>query len=639
MYKKICCILKCKKTAWIVLSLVGGGGIYLLLAIWMFSSQGITSDYSNLILEADDICRGNILLNGWILTGISFITTDLLYFVIGVIFCGVSERAYIIAIALMVTAMFGAAIGLISVREKKHKLQLKELFIFLSIAGIPTAFALSVLRAHTAVITWVFLEIYITYKLINKQYKKELWLFSLLIVLIIMGTMGDAVSLLLGAIPMLLVCGYLTCVVGGVNSKGLAKLFCIILFAVVLGMIFDKLYFYISSANKNDFLGRKKFEPIEHWGSKLVLWLQAILMMVGADFFAKPLISINTIFYFVNTVILILGVYIIIRNTIFFLKKQKYDYVTFILGCGFIIVSVVFILTDIGTDLLSARYIAYAPAMLAIIVIRYLNEIENRKFYCFIIILSLLSLIGKVTDVIKLNPSPALAQKELAKYLEDNNLENGYSSFWNASSVTVLSKNNVKVRAIQKLDRGFEKFAWFCKKEWYLEPAEFVVLDTEDSGFNVNSENVLGFWGAPKDIKLCGKYEIWCYDTDISDLLVNGLEDSRLYAFELYNNGHIKREGDLWKILPKGELWGPYENLSKGVYEVTYSGYGMENIEYDVYSTSLNRLFPVFVEKQSNNCIKYKVSLDVNVEDIEFRTHNNSATDMYLDNISITKIE
>ncbi len=77
------------------------GDLFVLYSIRLFYIMPIDSDYSNLILEAADIISGNVLLNDWIQTGISFLTTDLLYYVIAVLFNGVSRNSYLVASGLM----------------------------------------------------------------------------------------------------------------------------------------------------------------------------------------------------------------------------------------------------------------------------------------------------------------------------------------------------------------------------------------------------------------------------------------------------------------------------------------------------------------------------------------------------------
>lgn len=64
------------------------GAVLIIYGIYAtgFLRVGIDSDYSNLVLEATDILNGNPFLEGHQnLTGISFVTTDLLFFIIGVL--------------------------------------------------------------------------------------------------------------------------------------------------------------------------------------------------------------------------------------------------------------------------------------------------------------------------------------------------------------------------------------------------------------------------------------------------------------------------------------------------------------------------------------------------------------------------
>ena len=65
-----------------ILGIVIGLVVYLGYCIKIFQLMQMDSDYSNLILEASDILHGNFFMNGWTQTGISFFTTDMLYYLI-----------------------------------------------------------------------------------------------------------------------------------------------------------------------------------------------------------------------------------------------------------------------------------------------------------------------------------------------------------------------------------------------------------------------------------------------------------------------------------------------------------------------------------------------------------------------------
>ena len=79
-----------------------GFAVYLIAEI---SKQPINSDGACMLLEAKDVLSGNILLSDWHLTGVSFITTDLPWFVVSVAVFGMSLRPYHLACFLMYAFM------------------------------------------------------------------------------------------------------------------------------------------------------------------------------------------------------------------------------------------------------------------------------------------------------------------------------------------------------------------------------------------------------------------------------------------------------------------------------------------------------------------------------------------------------
>lgn len=86
--------------------------LFVVYSIRLFYIMPIDSDYSNLILEASDIIGGNVFLNGWIQTGISFLTTDLLYYIIAVLINGISYNAYVMASGLILSCMMFSTLPL-----------------------------------------------------------------------------------------------------------------------------------------------------------------------------------------------------------------------------------------------------------------------------------------------------------------------------------------------------------------------------------------------------------------------------------------------------------------------------------------------------------------------------------------------
>lgn len=93
-----------------ILGIVIGLAVYLGYCIKIFQLMQMDSDYSNLILEASDILHGNFFMNGWTQTGISFFTTDMLYYLIAVAFIGICQESYWIASGIMLFCVVSVVI-------------------------------------------------------------------------------------------------------------------------------------------------------------------------------------------------------------------------------------------------------------------------------------------------------------------------------------------------------------------------------------------------------------------------------------------------------------------------------------------------------------------------------------------------
>ena len=83
--------------------------LYAVFVIWLFRFSGIDSDQANHLLQADDILSGNFFLKDWNLTGVTFFTTDLLYFEIARLIFGVRYRAIYVANGLKFLSIAAAA--------------------------------------------------------------------------------------------------------------------------------------------------------------------------------------------------------------------------------------------------------------------------------------------------------------------------------------------------------------------------------------------------------------------------------------------------------------------------------------------------------------------------------------------------
>jgi len=238
------------------------------------------------------------------------------------------------------------------------------------------------------------------------------------------------------------------------------------------------------------------------------------------------LITLRTPIYVINIIIVFLAIGIIVYNIMKFILGKKHDFITVVLGIGYIIMSVLFVITNISVDVNSSRYIAYFAVLVAIVLVRNMKIYsfsKNNKMYWMIFALMLCALLGKFYTITNEAKSEPVLQQKLSAVLLENNLTSGYASYWNASSITVLSDGNVNVRAIAANNEKLEAFEWLSKDEWYKEYANFVIIADNDL-FGVTGEIAKKNFGTPSEIIDCGQFHIYKYEKDISAYLSNWCE-------------------------------------------------------------------------------------------------------------------
>lgn len=106
---------------------------------------------------------------------------------------------------------------------------------------------------------------------------------------------------------------------------------------------------------------------------------------------------------------------------------------------------------------------------------------------------------------------------DLAEYLERNDLEYGYATFWYANIITMMSDSEVKVRCISLGEDGYKKRLYQTNKNWYED------MDGYDKYFVILTDREMKeYYDQPQynyekaeEIMECGAYNILIYDRNI----------------------------------------------------------------------------------------------------------------------------
>ena len=556
-------------------------GLILLHAAYIFLTflqVPLNSDHANQVLQAADILKGNILLKGWNLTGVSFYLSELPFYDFGTALRGVDTWAYLIAASLMVICL--SLLGFLLSFNNHQRNGLEKALIYLTLTGFPTITWLGYLRGHCAIFIYLCLLLLIIERIfretgesskqersksntsqeIHNSGKTSAALWGVLGLLTAFGCMSDMQLLIIGILPILLFCGInllqneprfdvrKTLLMSGVTICG-----------TVLGVLLDKLLMVFGSINKNSFLDTRKFADLDALGVKAKLLWKGILNVFRTDITQNGWHIRDIIAFSAAIIIISLTVYLLISTLLRFVRKGDGDPVSVTLSFSIAVMCTLCFFTDIYTAEDSARYISYLPFAAGILICRDLDrrlyepDEENKEklpdkrirnehnsssrapfgqntgqFPKFRMLFCLMGFLiaGLGSFVPPVFLPPETPQDRLAAILEENDLRDGYADFWNASHTTVASKGNVRVRAIrgQVPELGkpdyMEMQNWFCKTDWYRErPHNFIVFDGLGS-LHVSEDLVLALLGEPGRIIDTDEYRIYIYDRDLNQEIV-----------------------------------------------------------------------------------------------------------------------
>jgi len=509
---------------------------YIYLCFCVFIKIPFNSDMASFVHEANDIFHGNIFLSDWVLTGISFITTDLLFHLIGVVGYGIHIYTYYVGITLMFVLLSFSSLLLFKWRDLKYNVI--NVLIWLSVGALPIGITPRVFQAHMVIWIYVFTICFFIEKIyqeekLAKQSKRYLYVI-LITVFCALGIIGDGIILVGLLLPVFIVCFYLWLTDYG-KSRFIIKLVVSLIIGTLSGFLLDKLYFIIGGADKNSYLLGKNFKNLNDIQDSFLLYIKGLFGLFDADFTGKGIFHLKTIFYGLRFFIVVFGLYLIVKTIIRFFNGKNYDITSVLLSIGFVILSISYIFTDISTNINTTRYYAYSPVLFSILISRFLSEQEIWSLTLFtrkirvlygVLIICVLLVIGIIGDSPKQKWTMTVADNpyiELGDFLRNNGLEKGYSGFWDASVTTVTTKNTLKIRAVLSDGKSVTPKYWFNKKSWYNEYANFVVIS---NGYNgIDEKNITTVLGEPYKYLYLTKFIIYVYDRDISKELT-GLRKS-----------------------------------------------------------------------------------------------------------------
>lgn len=614
-----------------------------------FCGYGFDSDDANLVMEGNDILHGNFFLSGWNLTGVSFVYTELPLYAFAAIFTGVSPQNAMMAGSLAIFLLVLVCAFYI-IKKDDLKRSIWGLLILFAISAFPNDLGIFA-RYHTPSIVEALLAFFFLNKWNEESKNKGKILYVIIsTILFAMAAQSDQDSILIIIGPIFITSAWRVIKVFLKNGK-FSMLYIthmIVSFAgIFLSFFTDKLFYAIGGANKNQFLDEKAFISFDSLGDKLILYFHSVLGVFAADFSNKQLLDLNTAFYFIKVIFILITMIFIIYNIVKWILQDKCDYISVVLSVGVIIVSFIYIFTNVSVNVNSARYIGSFPAIFSVIFVRTFRnfDIDYDKIHGLLGVKIVLLIVLALVSLKAILPLPSgevvlsEQKKELADTLEQYGLTNGYASFWNASATTVISNNKVHVRAVIGNNTSISMHSWGCKTEWYKEPANFVVV-SEDDPYGMTYNNMISVLGKPENVIEVNDLQILVYNYNIASLVLgvgSAFDDGILSGNEWYGDDTSYLSSDGIRIIrTSGMIWGPYDKLSAGKYVIICEGENLNNAEVDVFSNTAGMLLN---REQIGEDNKIELNLEKDISDIEIRVYNTTEQDVKIKEFMIDKQE
>lgn len=163
--------------------------------------------------------------------------------------------------------------------------------------------------------------------------------------------------------------------------------------------------------------------------------------------------------------------------------------------------------------------ILVTSALCCVIFAKWIYETEKVKRPALLIIIPLVCILAVTSAqlvTVKKQSDENARLEGLAEYLEQQNLQYGYATFWNANVVTMMSDSKVIIRSVEFDDSGVSPLYYQSNQNWYGTVQNYakyflVLTGTEYSSYysKIIAEK------PPEDTKQYGDYTILIYNQNI----------------------------------------------------------------------------------------------------------------------------
>lgn len=293
--------------------------------------------------------------------------------------------------------------------------------------------------------------------------------------------------------------------------------------SIIVTKIFERFNFYVFNAKASFPTYQKFIENINYF-------INDILYMYNGDVFGLRFPSVRTAYMLVSIFVLIISVIGLINQAREINRKGNslLGFVPFVLLTN----SIVFILKDnIEPNHLTIRYLVFVPFILILGLAYWLNKFKKTNIKAYLVVSGIILFliagniyINKPTLDIKVFRANLLGNYRILSVLYKNKLNYGFSGYWSGLANTVLSNNQIKIRAIGcQNSQRIIPFYFITNEGWYSSQKNvdryFILMDNSIFLQGCSETNLVNQFGKYNNKILIDGKIIYVWDKNITSLI------------------------------------------------------------------------------------------------------------------------
>lgn len=457
----------------------------------------MSADAASNALQAWEMLHGNVLLRGWTVTDVSFYTNELIQYMVVGLLTGYDGDMVNLGVALtftlLVLVVAAAAKGGATGREA-----LWRMLLAVAVVGVPVVGLGVSVQLNSPNHTGTAIPLLLTWMVLDRAGDRR-WVPWAVAGMLAWGQIADPLVMYIGAVPLLLVCGF-RMVRDRTWLRGLdARL---MLAAVASVMISQGVQLGIRAAG-----GWAAHPPTTEFATPRRMlhnaWfaIQGLAGNFGAYFPDRHGFWSLTLGV-VHLVLLIAALtttLIVLSRSLRRTPGQPGDRLAELAAIGIVVNVGAYVASTLPVDLGSSRQTVAVLPLSAVLIGRVWGpRLAIARPRLRLAAAGIVTLLAIELAVQAITAPVATDGRDVARWLESQGMRYGLGSYWYSNNITLLTGGRVKVIPVVGGDR-IRGYRSESRSDWYdpdLHDARFIVLDRDQPGYGTEA-NALAQFGPP----------------------------------------------------------------------------------------------------------------------------------------------